>query len=216
MPSKAYNRFTANLKYVNRILGTRKGFSLPSRRELSRLNYINRSALITLCASWEQYIEDVALNSVDVLLQCTDDPLDLPPLVQKAIGTYIKNLPSDLKRLKSATTDLKSTYDTCIKQAVRNFHSPTCKKTNTLLQQSSRVTYKVFSDPKSCEYCKDLDGIIKTRNKMAHRVVRYGKPITQQEVDKNMQIIHRLATNTDNHLHKYLARIHPNRIPPWD
>ena len=216
MPSEAYITFTANLEYVKRILDIHKKSALPSRREGLRLNYINHSTMITLCASWEQYIEDVVLNSVDVLIQCTDNPLDLPEPVQKKIGASIKNSKNDLGLLNLAITDWKRTYDECIRQATDNFHSPKCKNIDALLNQSIGVTYKVFSDPASCEDSRRLDDIINTRNVIAHRVVRPVKQIRRQKVTESMWIISRLATNTDNYLNRYLARIHPNRIPPWD
>ena len=216
MPSEAYNTFKANLNQVKHIRFAHIGSFVPNKRRRPSRKHINRSALITLCASWEQYIEDVALNSVDVLIQCTDSPLDLPDPVQEKIGTYIKNLPSDLERLKLEITDWKSTYKKCTEQAVKNFHSPTRKNIYNLLEQSIGVTYTVFAEPSSCKDGKHLNGIIYTRNMIAHRGVHRERSIGAPKVIESTQIISRLAANTDSYLNEYLTGIHPEQIPPWD
>ena len=217
MPSEAYNTFTANLEYVWRILAPHKESSRPSKRGRPRLNHVNRSALIILCASWEQYIEDVVLNSVDELIKCTSTPLDLPKPVQKKISASVKNSKNELEPLKLAVTGgWEKTYRECAKQAIKDSRSPICESVNALLNQSIGANYTIFVPS---TYSKDsgrLNGIINLRNQIAHQGVQNKKYIKLSQVRDSIGIINRLVTNTDNHLNKYLTGKHPNRIPPWD
>jgi len=210
MPSAAHKTFRYNLVDVDRLIETYETLRPmgPGRRGLG---HITRSAIVTLCASWEQYIEDVVIESVELLRIQFNVPSDLPKSVQKKISQNVKNAKHELKPLELAGDGWREIYLAYAKGDVANLHSPKSENVAKLFRDHIGGTDLVFE---SWSLGKDgLDGFVDVRNTIAHRGRQAGRYVKFNEVEYHRNRIEQAVLETDNFLSEQLAQILPNGRP---
>ena len=91
MPPKARIKFqkvmlpeVENLVEIHRML---RGTCLGKRK----LSHITRSGVLMLCASWELYVEELAIEMAGYLSECAKSPGCLPEPVPRTIANIIVN-----------------------------------------------------------------------------------------------------------------------------
>ncbi len=218
MPSVAYKTFQYNLVDASRLIKAYNELSAtgPDRRPLG---HVTRSIVVSLCASWEQYIEDVAIELVRKNVKHK-----LPTNLQKSVQITICNNVTEakhnvteakhnLKPLKLAGTGWRRIYLDCSQKAVTNFHSPKSDKVATLFED-----YIGIADPvwRYWSFGKEnLDNFVDVRNRIAHKG-RSAKPATRFKATQlNKNNIMRTVLETDNFLYDQLSKILPKKLAPW-
>ena len=212
MPSVAYKTFQYNLVDVNRLIVAYNDLSPtgPGRRGLG---HITRSIVVILCASWEQYIEDMVIELVKINIKQHELPSQLPKPVQKTISKSVKEAKHDLKPLELAGVGWRKIYLDCAQEAVASFHSPKSTNVANLFQNYIGITTPVWEFWSLGE--KHLDDFVSVRNKIVHKGRRAGRYTKFKAVKRNKDNIQRMVMETDNFLYDQLSEIFPKGSKPW-
>lgn len=210
MPSTAHKTFRYNLVDVDRLIEAYKTLR-PLGQGRRSLGHITRSAIVTLCASWEQYIEDVVIESVELLRIQFITPTDLPKSVKKKISRNVKSAKHDLKPLELAGDGWREIYLAYAKGDVASLHSPKSENVSKLFRDHIGLTDPVFECWSLGK--EGLDGFVDVRNMIAHQGRKAGRYVKFNEVEYHRNRIEQTVLETDNFLSEQLAQILPNGRP---
>jgi len=81
MPSNASARFRDNRKDIDRLWLFRKELQRGPAKD-NRLEILHRAAVVFIAACWESYVEDVATEAFDCLLQHATTPDTFPAKIK--------------------------------------------------------------------------------------------------------------------------------------
>lgn len=211
MPSQAFRTFRYNLNDVHRLIEAYNELK-PLGQGRRGLGHITRSSIVTLCACWEQYIEDLIIGCVEMLRDNAQLPSDLPLQVQRTLSQHVKNAKHELKPLELAGRGWKDLYLAYAKQDVGSLHSPKSAKIDQLMQNYLGTSDPIY-DAWTCGKA-GLDAFVNARNNIAHLGRASGKYIKFYEVAGYLEVINITVQETENHFSDYLANILPAR--PWN
>jgi hypothetical protein len=111
MPSVALQKFERNmLEDVDRIIGSHGDLNHEGMGRRG-LGHITRSGVLTLCAAWELYLEEVLVEAVRWLIERADTPDQLPKPVQKELAKVARESKHELKPLELAGQGWEQVYD---------------------------------------------------------------------------------------------------------
>ena len=133
MPSKSAKTFTYNMDDVHRLVQAYEALK-PTGQGKRGLGHLTRSCIVTLCACWEQYIEDVIVESVEFIRQQAKAANDMPLKVRKVISKRVKADKHELKPLELAGEGWRDMYLAFAKDAVGSLHSPKTANVQKLLE----------------------------------------------------------------------------------
>ena len=206
MPSRAYKTFNYNLVDVSRLDQAYKELA-PTGQGKRGLGHLTRSAIVTLCACWEQYAEDVIVEGVGWIRKEAKSPNDLPDRVKQVLSEKVRREKHDLKPLELAGAGWRDVYMGYAKNDVGNMHSPTAKNIQGLMVDYLGVTEQL-TDTWSCGEDK-VNGFVDLRNSIAHKG-RGEKGYTKfREVRAAVDMISETVIETDNfvlaHLRSHLG-----------
>jgi len=212
MPSNASKSFSYNMDDVRRLVEAYEALK-PTGQGRRGLGHLTRSSIVTLCACWEQYIEDVIIEGVELLKNQARSPDDLPLNVRKVISNKVKAAKHVLKPFELAGNGWKDIYLAYAKDDVGSLHSPKTDNIERLLND-----YLGFDQPiRDVWSCgkEGLDNFVGLRNSIAHKGKATGKYIKYWEVGSSIKLIATTVAESDNALSDYLARVlHDGR--PWN
>jgi len=212
MPSIAYRTFKDNLVDVNRLREAHAELAATGRGKRG-LGHITRSAIVTLCACWEQYAEDLILEAAIYIKDRVDSPDDLPKHVQKVLSGKVVNAKHKLKPLELAGLGWKNVYVNYAEIDVGNMHSPKAEHIQKLMLDYLGISDKVYEAWAHGNKVK-IDKFVNLRNSIAHRGRRAGKYIKFNDVGTSVELIHCTVVETDNFLSDYLTEYLGQR--PWN
>ena len=127
MPSEAFGTLNYNMDDVHRLVQAYEALK-PTGQGKRGLGHLTRSSIVTLCACWEQYIEDVIIEGVTYFKEQTNSPRDLPLTVRKVISKKVRDAKNELKPLELAGHGWKEIYLAFARDEVSNLHSPKTEK----------------------------------------------------------------------------------------
>ena len=129
MSSKARKKFQQSmLPEVTKLVESHKALSAMMGLGKRHLNHITQSGVLMLCASWELYVEELAVEEAGHLFKRAKSPGCLPNLVQKTIVNALNNDKHELKPLELAGEGWKKVYKDNLDKKIEKFNSP--KPTN--------------------------------------------------------------------------------------
>src|SRR4030088_2549074 len=105
MPSNASVRFRENRKDIDMLWRFRKELQQDLAKD-ERLEVLHRAAVVFIAACWESYIEDVALEAFDYLLQNATTP-DVFPARVKVLASKELSQDKDERRIWELVTGWK-------------------------------------------------------------------------------------------------------------
>ena len=220
MPSEAYKNFRTNIKEAdrlieayNRIQEDKKHHPIePTPRFPDHM--IIYTIIAHLCGSWEEYIENLTIDSAKFLLDGACEPSDLPKSVHGWINKCVRTSKSGIKPMELAGSGWRRIYLECVQKSVDDFHSPTSVKIAALFRANIGFTGPVFERWPSEKKC--LDDFIDVRNRISHHGWQFKKDITFQRTNDNKDNVERIAMRTDNFLYEQLRGMLPRGPRPWD
>ena len=128
MPSAALQKFEANMLVdVDRIISSHGDLNHDGMGRRG-LGHITRSGVLMLCAAWELYLEELALESARVFVDRVDSPDQLPLPVQKEIAKVVRDSKHELKPLEMAGDGWVTIYQNQVGQLMSALNTP--KSTN--------------------------------------------------------------------------------------
>lgn len=166
MPSNALAKFENKMLVdVNRIIESHRVLNHDGGGRRS-LGHITRSGVLMLCASWELYVEELAIEVAGHLASRANDPSELPLGAQKELARLVRDHKHDLKPLELAGAGWEQVYNSHVKEILGGLNTP---KTGPIDE-----TYKKLlgweSPSKNWTKGKDfINGFVKVRGDIAHR-----------------------------------------------
>ena len=204
MPSAAFGTFNYNMEDVYRLVQAYEALK-PTGQGKRGLGHLTRSSIVTLCACWEQYIEDVIIEGVGYLKDQANSPDDLPLTVRKVISKRVRDAKHELKPLELAGQGWRDIYVAFAKDEVRTLHSPKTEKIQNLISQYLGYDHHV-KEVWTCSK-KEVDNFVKMRNEISHKGRSAGKYIRYWEVYSAIDLISETVIETDNALSDYLGEV---------
>ncbi len=184
------------------------------------MDVLNKSAVIFVAAAWEAFIEDVATQAIDHILQQANDHSSIPLSIRKAVAIKLEQNPHELKvwelagdGWKTAVTDYR---DDVVREEISTFNTPKPHNVNNLFKKllgiekiSANWNWQGMSE-KSAN--TKLRKFIESRGAIAHRG-DLPQSVTKSYVDAHLKFINRLSVRTSNDVR---AEIH-NELGsfPW-
>lgn len=212
MPSTAAGTFSYNMSDVHGLVQAYDALK-PTGQGKRGLGHLTRSCIVTLCACWEQYIEDVIVEGVDLLRRQAESPNNLPLKVRKVISNRVKAAKHELKPLELAGEGWRDIYLAFAKDAVGTLHSPKTANVQKLLDNYLGFDQEV--EDSWSHGSTNLDKFVGLRNEIAHKGKATGKYIKFWEVGSSIELIVLTVTETDNLLSDHLAEVLPDGRP-WN
>ena len=169
------------------------------------IDVLNKSGVMFVAASWEAFVEDVAIQAIDHILNSSKDHSSIPLPIKKATAKGLKEDKNDLKVWELASDGWKSVVtnhrDQVIKKEISTFNTPKPDNVNHLLKKllgiekiSRSWNWQGMSETSA--YSK-LKKFIETRGAIAHRG-SLPQSVTRAYVDGHRKFIDRLAVRTSN------------------
>lgn len=179
MPSLARNRFESNKVDVERLMEIHEELvgSDPGRKH--NIDVINRAAIVFVCACWESFVEDLASEALDYLVQNSSDaksiPKKLKALVYNAISLPNPQVIWDALADGGWKSQLISRKAEILENWLGKFHTPSAENVTNLFEEllglrdvSLGWKWKNMSKERAR---KKLDELVKIRGDIAHRTV---------------------------------------------
>ena len=216
MPSQAYSNFLDAIDEVNRFYNSHKRISStkpgPGRRALG---HITGGSVVFLCASWEQYIKNVMIKSIDVLQTAgrAESPTKLPKSAQDSINAILKKN-REFKPLDLRGDNWCEFYDAGAKKTIKDFHSPGANSVSDLFKSCIGIDRNELFDSWSVAP-KRIDQIVNVRNRIAHvGVKKSGYPQLKAVLSYKVEIMITVM-DTENFLREKLKSFSPKGKAPW-
>lgn len=212
MPTRSYRRFVKNIETVTRLKETYyETCSHRGTRGRAAYDHITRSAIIFLASAFEVYVEDVIKECCDQHIIFSQNAVNLPNTVKNTINEYVK-VPGNA----APPTDLcdegwRKVYRKIAEQKTDRLNTPKKKQIIDLFE--SLVDIKE-SDINKIKRINDLDGLIRFRGDIAHRV-KADTYVKIDQVSENEDIISNVIQGIDNVIIKYFKKKYPQKRLPW-
>lgn len=131
--SRASKSFQAAVADVNHLMEFHEevGGTGAGKREY-RLQSLNKSAIVLLCASWESYVEDVIVECADAAILEADHPSKLPKATQQLLAALIEREKHELAALSLAGDGWREKAREAILIEVRALNTPKPKQVDGL------------------------------------------------------------------------------------
>lgn len=124
MPSRALTKFeTKMITDVDRLIASHATLNNPGLGRRS-LGHITRGGVLMLCAAWERYVEELAIEAAAYLCARAASPQDLPENAQRTISKYIKDHKHDLKPLDMAGDGWRHVYSAIVSERMGHLNTP--------------------------------------------------------------------------------------------
>jgi hypothetical protein len=211
MPSESFENFYKKLlPDVSALIKTHADMN-PSGRGRRKLAHITRSGVVMLCAAWELYIEDVALESVRVLTKEALIPDFLPDSIRGKIAQKAKNDKHNFGALKLCGQGWRQVYIDGVQEDVSNLNTPKFGNIKDIFSNWFDLPdiSKVWTNDTDC-----LNEFVSLRGEIAHRGASAGY-VTIVKLTEFSSLIQTFVNDTDNGLSEHLEKIGLNKKKPW-
>lgn len=124
MPSNALAKFENKMLVdVNRIIESHGTLNHNGGGRRS-LGHITRSGVLMLCASWELYVEELAIEVAGHLADRANAPTQLPLGAQKELSRLVRDHKHDLKPLELAGSGWEQVYTAHVTEVMGGLNTP--------------------------------------------------------------------------------------------
>lgn len=124
MPSNALTKFESKMLVdVNRIIESHENLNHEGGGRRG-LGHITRSGVLMLCASWELYVEELAIEVAGFLADRANAPTQLPHGAKKELSRYVRGHKHELKPLELAGSGWEQVYVSHVKEVIGGLNTP--------------------------------------------------------------------------------------------
>jgi hypothetical protein len=173
----------------------------PGRRR--RLEVLNKSAVVLLCAFWEAYCEDLAAEAVRYLVQHAADAGQLAKDLRKSIAHELHGAPNELAMWDLADEGwrrvLQTRLDRLQEERNRNLNTPKSQNVDDLFARAigNKVSGSWRWKRMSSEQARTkLDNFVSLRGDIAHRG-RAANAVQRRHVVDALAHVRALVAKTD-------------------
>ena len=211
MPSVALQKFESNMLVdVDRIIGSH-GVLNHDGQGRRGLGHITRGGVLMLCAAWELYLEELAVESGRVFVDRCDSPDQLPLPVRKEISKVVRDSKHELKPLEMAGDGWATIYQNQVGASVSGLNTPKSNNLDPLFKRLLGV------DELSAAWSlgkEEVNGFVSARGDIAHRGRDAGY-VTINSLHEYRALVVRTVTDTDNLMADHLQAHCPDNRSPW-
>lgn len=215
------DQFKKNREDIESLLSLKSQHDKHGLPRSSRVLY--RAVLLLQITSWEYYIEGLARNAFNFLINNLQQPEDFPEgpryiALQKIIGEKVlSGEKTDPKKVWAIAGDnwkafMKSYADSILE----DFSTPTTERVNKLFENT--LGLKNISDSwkfqgVSAKFNQEtLDQYVRMRGDIAHKMYS-SRLVAERDVQKVFKILYYLAGTSSNAVRKHLKEL--TKIEPW-
>ena len=180
-------------------------YNVPKLVSKKRILY--KAAIITICASWEAYLETVVDNSLNCLIDKATSHQQIPYSVLVRISNRLNKSPDERNIWKISDDGWKLEFRSNFDILKNNFNTPRPKnvddfilKTLGINKISSHWHWKGQTFEKSI---KKLDDFMDLRGDLTHRFLS-NQVVTLKTLKSYSNFFYRIATITANVLRKHI------------
>ncbi len=132
MPSQSLLKFESNLLVdVDRLIESHAQLNHDGGGKRG-LGHITRSGVLMLCAAWELYLEELAIEAANYLSGRVSRPLELPKPVKKELARAVKEAKNHLKPLELAGEGWKDVYGEHVRLLAQSLNTPKAARVDAL------------------------------------------------------------------------------------
>lgn len=211
MPSKAYGVFQKNIKQVDKMLEAYEDKKEPTRGR-KHLDHYTRAALLFLCSAWEVYIEQIALEGAEVIVNRVKFPEDLPDPIKKKLSEKVKSARHELEPIRIAS-NWKAYYIESVKEQTEKINTPK----HGIIQELFNKYLGIKGDDllRKVPKLRAVNEIVTSRGEIAHNVFA-DEYLKADLVKEYYDIILELVKGIDVFLWEYLYDIvETKKKRPW-
>jgi hypothetical protein len=220
MPSAARTAFTENKADIDRLWQIHEEVAGNGPGRKHDVEVLNRAAVVLITACWESYVEDVALEGFDYLVNNAPTADKIPGKVQALATQDIVKEKDPAKLWALADTGWRAVLQThrgTVKQTwVDSLNTPKTKQVDSLFEAllgiRSLSTSWHWKGISAADAQKKLDRYITLRGQIAHRL-KHNSTVYKNWSADYLQHVQRLVEKTDDavaaHIQKQLG------VAPW-
>ena len=204
MPSPIVN-LAESMKDTKRLMEIHADVGGSEQGRRYGLDVLNKSGVMFVAAAWEAFVEDIAVQAIDHILEKATDHTKVPLPIRKASAKGLEFDKNDLKVWDLAGDGWKNVVKNYRSEIVRDeiatFNTPKPHNVNTLLKKLLDIdkvsaTWSWQGMSKQSAYEK-LKKFIETRGAIAHRGA-LNVSITKSYVEGHRKFINRISVRTSN------------------
>ncbi len=205
-----------NLSQILRLLDihTHLTGSGPGRRH--DVQVLNKSAVLLLVATWEAYVEDLAISACRFAVENSESFDQLPNLALVKTSSRLEREKDNNSIWKLAGDGWKNELIAQAEIEASRLNTPDAERVDTLfkdtlgLRKLSKYWYWAGSSRENV--ARRLNMLIETRGEIAHRV-QASDPVTKAYVERNVDLVRRLGAISSNCVRGYISNM--VGIYPW-
>ena len=166
MPSNALAKFqNYMLKEVQRIIQSHNTLNHDGGGRRG-LGHITRSEILMLCASWELYVEELAIEVADYLSDRANAPKQLPLEAQKELARFVREHKHDLKPLELAGGGWEEVYKAHVKEVIGGLNTPKASPIDEIYRKLLGWEEPSRNWTMGTDF---INGFVKVRGDIAHK-----------------------------------------------
>ena len=211
MPSSALLKFEAHMLVdVDRTIQSHGQLNHDGMGRRG-LGHITRGGVLMLCAAWELYLEELAVECCRIFVDRLNSPDQLPLPVQKEISKVVRDSKHELKPLELAGDGWVTIFQNHVGQSVSNLNTPKSNNLDPLFKRLLGVDEisSFWSEGKA-----EVNAFVSARGDIAHRGRDVGY-VTINKLHEYRALIVKSVIDTDNSMADYIRDIMPENRSPW-
>lgn len=177
MPSDAYTRFAQSRKDILMLWHIHAEVAGSGKGRQHRVDVLNRAAIVFISACWESYVEDVAREAFDFLLEHTSTPTAFPSKVRILAAKQLRESKDERRIWELAGSGWKKVLmnhrDLVLDTWLKDFNTPKAEQVKDLfaglLNLRDITTNWVWSGMSAEQARAKLNDYIVVRGNIAHR-----------------------------------------------
>lgn len=206
MPSTAFTKFENKmLSDVLQLIETHDELA-HGRRGRHGLGHLTRSSIFLLCAAWELYVEELALEMSKKISDAMDHPLDLSKDMAKELAQVVKSRKHELKPLEFAGDGWKGVIRSHSESLCAALNSPKADPISILFRKTTGWDAPTECWSKSTSFINEF---VSLRGEIAHKGSEGSYPRVYDVKNKCFEGIKLSALETDNGAAYYLRTASP-------
>lgn len=204
MPSRAFVAFYRALNDVNNLMvfHENEGGNQPGRRP-ERLQSLNKSAIVLLCAAWESYIEAIICECTDANVDAATKPTDMLKPLRKLVSSHIREGKDESTWQLAAGDGWKALTKDVVKAKVGQLNTPkkgpVSELMHTILGTSEIENDWTWHRNPAGEPARKLNEFVSLRGGIAHGE-QMGYAITKAHVTRAKDLLERLVKKVEDRL----------------
>ncbi len=200
----AHDNFSLALGDVTNLMGfhAEHGGDGPGRRPV-RLQSLNKSAVVLLCAAWESYVESVILEVAYASIHQAAGPDEMLQSIQTLTARHIKDAKDERVWRSAAGDGWRDLSRSVVRNKLWGFNTPKRHQVELLFRQILGVkdvdrNWEWHRSP-APQPSQRLDAFVALRGSIAHGE-RRAEAVRKRDVDEGVNLTTRLVAKIEERL----------------